>query len=556
MNSVYVGGTGVTGPGSDSYAFFGANTGTQDIRNNIFWNARSNASAAVPSHYAIVLVVNTGTIDFNDLVATGTGKILGYFGTQQLTLATWRTATSRDANSYSSLPGFISPTLATPDLHINTGANTVAEAGGTAVGPATDIDAAARAGLTPVDLGADAFISSVTPVLIDGSITALTAPVSGFACFTNSETVTITFRNNSGSVLNFATTPVTINVAVTGATVANFTTTINSGTLAAGASQPVTLPGTLNMGFVGTYFFNCTFSVASPGVDRDITNDEFITNRLVSALGVGTATASPSNFCGVVSGTPTITLASAGGGSIQWYEATVLAGPYSPVGTNSLNYTPLTPINSVHYYRAIVSCGASSVTSNTVTVNISSPQLISTSGNQSSCGPSSFTFTGVIAGNSTTVLRWYDASTGALAYTGTPFITPLLNSTTAYSARAVDTSSTPVSATFGIGTSTNTTTGYPAPYTNWFGGTKHQMLIRASELTAAGVTAGDFTSLTLYVASVGSTFTGSLNSFTIHMGSTAAAASYYYIPSCWFHSSVFQRQPANCGRAQYAYILN
>ena len=335
MNSVYVGGTGVTSPGSDSYAFFGANTGTQDIRNNIFWNARSNASAAVPSHYAIVLVVNTGTIDFNDLVATGTGKILGYFGTQQLTLATWRTATSRDANSYSSLPGFISPTLATPDLHINTGANTVAEAGGTAVGPATDIDAAARAGLTPVDLGADAFISSVTPVLIDGSITALTAPVSGFACFTNSETVTITFRNNSGSVLNFATTPVTINVAVTGATVANFTTTINSGTLAAGASQPVTLPGTLNMGFVGTYFFNCTFSVASPGVDRDITNDEFITNRLVSALGVGTATASPSNFCGVVSGTPTITLASAGGGSIQWYEATVLAGPYSPVGTNS-----------------------------------------------------------------------------------------------------------------------------------------------------------------------------------------------------------------------------
>ena len=497
MNSVYVGGTGV-GAGSDSYAFFGANTGTQDIRNNIFWNARSNASAAVPNHYAITLSVNTGTIDYNDLVATGTnGKVLGYFGSQLLTLASWRTATSRDANSYSSLPGFISPTLGTPDLHINIAANTVAEAGGTAVGPATDIDAAARAGLTPVDLGADAFISSVAPVSIDGSITALTAPASGFACFTNSEAITVTFRNNGTSAINFASTPVTITVNVSGATVTSASVLINSGSLAAGASQNYVLAPTFNMTFVGTYFFNCTFSVASPGVDRDITNDEFTTSRTVAALASGTISANPAVFCGVASGTPTITLTGASGGTIQWYEATAIGGPYTAVGTNSANYTPSTPISVTHYYRATVSCIASgfSATSDTVPVVVSSPVLNSTSPNQTSCGPSSFTFTASVSGSASTAARWYDASTGALAYTGTPFVTPLLSSTTAYSVRAVDTTSTPVSATFGTGTSVNGTTDYPSPYTNWYGGTKHQMLIRASELTAAGVTAGDITSV-------------------------------------------------------------
>lgn len=36
---------------------------------------------------------------------------------------------------------------------------------------------------------------------------------------------------------------------------------------------------------------------------------------------------------------------------------------------------------------------------------------------------------------------------------------------------------------------------YPAPYGNWFGASKHAMLFRASELLAAGLTAGDITSL-------------------------------------------------------------
>lgn len=528
MNSVYVGGTGV-GAGSDSYAFFGANTTSQDIRNNIFWNARSNTSAAVPNHYAISLASNVISgvrdIDFNDIVATGTGKILGFYGSQQLTLANWRSATLRDNNSFSSLPGYINPTGATPDLHINPASNTVVEAGGTALlTPGLDIDGSTRSlvALTPVDLGADAFVVVPTPVKIDGSITALVAPTSAFACFTSTEQVTVTFRNLAGGI-DFSVTPVTITVNVSGPAAATLTATINTGTLAAGASLDVPLSPTLNMTSVGTYTFACSFTVGGTGVDKDITNNEFSDTRVNAPFSVGTASSSPGNFCGVSSGTPTLTLTGAGGGAIQWYESTAIGGPYVGVGSGAATYTPSTPINTTHYYYATVSCG-STLTSNIVSVGISSPVITSTPANQSSCGPSTFTFSAGVSGSPTTVARWYDASTGALAFTGSPFNTPLLSATTTYNLRAVDTSSTPVTATFGTGSNTNTTTGYPSPYTNWYGGTKHQMLIRASELTAAGVTAGDITAVTFYVASIGSTFSGSLSNFTIYMGSTASTA--------------------------------
>ncbi len=76
-----------------------------------------------------------------------------------------------------------------------------------------------------------------------------------------------------------------------------------------------------------------------------------------------------------------------------------------------------------------------------------------------------------------------------------------------------------------VGTSSNTnlTTGYPSPFTNYYGGTKHQMLIRASELTALGLSPNiPIQSLSFEVTAVGSTFTGMLNNFQVDMASTSA----------------------------------
>lgn len=49
--------------------------------------------------------------------------------------------------------------------------------------------------------------------------------------------------------------------------------------------------------------------------------------------------------------------------------------------------------------------------------------------------------------------------------------------------------------TIGTGTVQNCNTCYPAPYGNWYWGARNQMIILASELTAAGLTAGNITSL-------------------------------------------------------------
>lgn len=520
MNSVYIGGSNV-GSGSDSYAYYGVNTGTKDVRNNIFWNARSNASASTPNHFATVLLNNTGTIDYNDILATGTnGKILGFYGSNSyLTLAAWRTATSRDANSYSSLPRYLNPTAGTPDLHIDGTQYTVVEGGGTAVGPANDYDNDTRASFTPVDLGADA-LTAVVPTRVDLGITGMTVPASGFACYSSGELVTVTLRNYSATLIDFGITPVTITVQITGAVTTTRTIT-PTGTLAGGASFTYASAVPLNMSAYGTYDFACTFTVGGTSVDADFTNDEYFTSRTSAALSIGTATSSPSSFCGVASGTPTVSLNSVSGGAIQWYSSTTSnTGPWTPVGTNSLSYSPGV-IATTHWYYATVTCGASTLTSNVATTIVSSPTVTSASvsGSASSCGPASFSLIGAVSAGSN--LKWYDAATGGvLVGSGSPFATTTLNRTTTYYARAESIAGAPATATFGTGTSVNATTGYPAPYTNWYGGTKHQMLILASELSAAGVTAGNLTSVTFYVSSVGSTFSGTLTDFSIYMGTT------------------------------------
>ena len=61
-------------------------------------------------------------------------------------------------------------------------------------------------------------------------------------------------------------------------------------------------------------------------------------------------------------------------------------------------------------------------------------------------------------------------------------------------------------AIIGTGTITNSNTDYPAPYGNWYWGARHQILILASELQAAGLSAGPISSLSFQVAATNSEF--------------------------------------------------
>lgn len=75
-------------------------------------------------------------------------------------------------------------------------------------------------------------------------------------------------------------------------------------------------------------------------------------------------------------------------------------------------------------------------------------------------------------------------------------------------------------ASIGTGTTSNTTLIYPAPYGNYYGGAKHQIIYTAAELTAAGFTAGIITQFGFNVSAL---VTGSLIDFTMKMGTTSSS---------------------------------
>ncbi|MBK8467294.1 MAG: hypothetical protein IPL32_15865 [Chloracidobacterium sp.] len=161
-NSVYIGGTASSGGGS-SYAFNGTQTvNTRSLRDNIFFNARTNGGTSTGKNYAIKLngtVANpTGlTINNNVYFANGTGAVFGFYNSLDVAnIGAWRTAVGQDVNSFESNPQFNDPTNATPDLHLHPTNLTIAEGSGANVGVTLDYDGQTRSGLTPVDIGADA----------------------------------------------------------------------------------------------------------------------------------------------------------------------------------------------------------------------------------------------------------------------------------------------------------------------------------------------------------------------------------------------------------------
>jgi hypothetical protein len=199
-NSVYIGGTGVLGA-NRTYAFRSSVTSAvREIENNIFFNARSNASGT-GKHHAITIggaVPNIAsmTCDYNDLAATGSGGTVGLFAGSGdlLTLADWQLATGKDINSFSQDPNYVNPTgsAATVGLHIN-GTSPI-EGVGIAVAAVTDdVDGQARAGLTPVDVGADAG----NFVLLDQTPPVITY-TSGTNCTTGDFTFTATITDFTG----------------------------------------------------------------------------------------------------------------------------------------------------------------------------------------------------------------------------------------------------------------------------------------------------------------------------------------------------------------------
>jgi hypothetical protein len=183
-------------------------------------------------------------------------------------------------------------------------------------------------------------------------------------------------------------------------------------------------------------------------------------------------------------------------------------------GATSSTYS-LIPATAT-YFRCHVTCVQSGLSSNSVAVQVTFANAAPTgTGNSRNCEGT----VSLSASTSSGTLRWYSSPTSSTVLgTGTTFTTPSINSTTTYYVAAE--SSAPETVVLGTGSSYSSSSAYTPFYTTYESG-KHQILVLASELTAAGLSAGNITSLALNVYSVGGI---NMKNFNVAMGSTATTA--------------------------------
>ncbi len=109
FNTIFIGGTATTGTNKSFSLYSAVSTNTRNIRNNIIENARSTTGGS-NLHYAVWFDygVSTGlTLNYNDYYVFGTGTVLGYYNSANVTSTPL--VPGNDANSLNLDPVFNSP---------------------------------------------------------------------------------------------------------------------------------------------------------------------------------------------------------------------------------------------------------------------------------------------------------------------------------------------------------------------------------------------------------------------------------------------------------------
>jgi hypothetical protein len=258
-----------------------------------------------------------------------------------------------------------------------------------------------------------------------------------------------------------------------------------------------------------------TGSVNGGALSFDIGADEFdgITSFSCVLPNPGNTIASENNICA----NQTVVLSlqnnpSGTGNSFQWYQSVDGGATFTLINAaiaNTLSIVPTVPT----VYKCLVKCGATlSTYSNPVSINFMYNVNTTTAGSR--CGPGTVNLS---ATTSLGTLYWYESLTATNELgTGLNFTTPVISNTDTFYVAASSTA-VPILATVGTGASTSTSAPYN-PFNGGYGAMKSQFIVKASELTAAGLSAGDLTSIGIDFSSVSATTT--YNGFVIQMGHT------------------------------------
>lgn len=101
-------GSNTSGTLSAAFCVSSTAVNSLDVRNNVFSNSLVGLTGS--QSYAIYLSgtanLTNSTFNYNDYFASGTYGVLGYLTSNRTTITAWRSATSQDANSFSSNPNY------------------------------------------------------------------------------------------------------------------------------------------------------------------------------------------------------------------------------------------------------------------------------------------------------------------------------------------------------------------------------------------------------------------------------------------------------------------
>ncbi|MBP6334726.1 MAG: T9SS type A sorting domain-containing protein [Bacteroidia bacterium] len=324
-NSIHVTGTAAI---SRCFNATGAGVIKLAVQNNVL----ANTGGGQTFYIVTAALPGLSVSNYNNLYSTG-ANIAFWDAALVPTLADWKIASGKDANSVSANPVFASNT----DLHaFSSGMN---DAGIHLVGVTTDIDGEVRSVTTP-DIGADEF----TPLTDNLVVNALVAPAALGSCGQPAVSLEVSVGNLGSN----SQSSIPIVVEITGALTSTILDTI-PGPITLNSSVTHVINQTIATTGGGEYFFKIYSSLAS---DQFRSNDTIQAKRVYYTIPNSPTAVSPQQGCNTSVG---ITATPDSGDIIMWYDA-LTGGNLVGIGN------PLTvPINAdtVFYAESRTGTGTS-----------------------------------------------------------------------------------------------------------------------------------------------------------------------------------------------------